>query len=573
LAWARVNQLVIDELVIKDLGVIAEARLPLGPGFTAITGETGAGKTMVVTALGLLMGARADTGAVRQGADRARVAGVINVASLGDVRDQVDALGGEVEHDELLLSRSVSNEGRSRATVGGAPTPVSALTSLAEHLFVVHGQSDQLRLRSAHAQREALDRFGGETLARTLANYQTAFTSWRELNRELEDLTASHAERGREAARLAADLSEIESIAPEPGEDVALAEMLRRLEHSEALRQASAHAHEILSSETGDPQSRDVSGMLNEAKQQLERVIEHDPALAPILEALANASFAIDDAATELARYAETLDADGPQEFERVQQRKAALTQLTRKFGPELTDVLAYAETGASRLTELHGDDSRIDELAASVALLANETELYARELTTLRSSAAEALAVSVTAELAALALPDAQFVATITPALELNTYGADEVSFLLKPHAGAEPRPLAKGASGGELSRVMLALEVVIAGVDPVPTFVFDEVDSGVGGAAAIEIGRRLARLAETAQVIVVTHLAQVAAFANNHLQVVKDSTGGFTESSCKRLDAEARVAEMARLLSGMTDSASALEHAAELLALRQNQ
>ncbi len=563
----------IDELVIKDLGVIAEARLPLGPGFTAITGETGAGKTMVVTALGLLMGARADTGAVRQGADRARVAGVINVASLGDVRDQVDALGGEVEHDELLLSRSVSNEGRSRATVGGAPTPVSALTSLAEHLFVVHGQSDQLRLRSAHAQREALDRFGGETLARTLANYQTAFTSWRELNRELEDLTASHAERGREAARLAADLSEIESIAPEPGEDVALAEMLRRLEHSEALRQASAHAHEILSSETGDPQSRDVSGMLNEAKQQLERVIEHDPALAPILEALANASFAIDDAATELARYAETLDADGPQEFERVQQRKAALTQLTRKFGPELTDVLAYAETGASRLTELHGDDSRIDELAASVALLANETELYARELTTLRSSAAEALAVSVTAELAALALPDAQFVATITPALELNTYGADEVSFLLKPHAGAEPRPLAKGASGGELSRVMLALEVVIAGVDPVPTFVFDEVDSGVGGAAAIEIGRRLARLAETAQVIVVTHLAQVAAFANNHLQVVKDSTGGFTESSCKRLDAEARVAEMARLLSGMTDSASALEHAAELLALRQNQ
>ena len=563
----------IDELVIKDLGVIAEARLPLGPGFTAITGETGAGKTMVVTALGLLMGARADTGAVRQGADRARVAGVINVASLGDVRDQVDALGGEVEHDELLLSRSVSNEGRSRATVGGAPTPVSALTSLAEHLFVVHGQSDQLRLRSAHAQREALDRFGGETLARTLANYQTAFTSWRELNRELEDLTASHAERGREAARLAADLSEIESIAPEPGEDVALAEMLQRLEHSEALRQASAHAHEILSSETGDPQSRDVSGMLNEAKQQLERVIEHDPALAPILEALANASFAIDDAATELARYAETLDADGPQEFERVQQRKAALTQLTRKFGPELTDVLAYAETGASRLTELHGDDSRIDELAASVALLANETELYARELTTLRSGAAEALAVAVTAELAALALPDAQFVATITPALELNTYGADEVSFLLKPHAGAEPRPLAKGASGGELSRVMLALEVVIAGVDPVPTFVFDEVDSGVGGAAAIEIGRRLARLAETAQVIVVTHLAQVAAFANNHLQVVKDSTGGFTESSCKRLDAEARVAEMARLLSGMTDSASALEHAAELLALRQNQ
>jgi len=570
-ARARVNRLVIDELAIKDLGVIAEARLPLGPGFTAITGETGAGKTMVVTALGLLMGARADAGAVRSGADRARVAGVISVSTLPAVREQVDELGGEIEHDELLLSRSVSNEGRSRATVGGIPTPVSALTGLAEHLFVVHGQSDQLRLRSAHAQREALDRFGGDALAKTLLNYQEAFTSWRELSRELEDLTASHAERGREAARLAADLAEIESIAPEPGEDVAVSEKLQRLEHAESLRQATAQAHELLSSESGDPHIRDARGLLNEARQQLDRVIEHDSALTPIIESLTNASFAVDDAAAELSRYAATLDADGPQELERLQHRKAALTQLTRKFGPELTDVLSYAETGTARLTEIHGDDTRIDELAASVALLANETERHAQQLTELRSEAATALAAAVTAELAALALPDAQFVATLTPALELSTFGADEVSFLLKPHPGAEPRPLAKGASGGELSRVMLALEVVIAGVDPVPTFVFDEVDSGVGGAAAIEIGRRLARLAETAQVIVVTHLAQVAAFANNHLQVVKDSAGGFTESSCRKLDGEERVAEMARLLSGMTDSASALEHAAELLALRE--
>lgn len=561
----------IDELAIKDLGVIAEARLPLGPGFTAITGETGAGKTMVVTALGLLMGSRADAGAVRHGADRARVAGVINVAALSAVCEQVEELGGEIEHGELLLSRSVSQEGRSRATVGGAPTPVSALTTLAERLFVVHGQSDQLRLRSANAQREALDRFGGAELASVLQKYQVAFTSWRERNRELEHLTTSQAERGREAARLAADLAEIESVAPEAGEDVTLAEKLQRLEHSESLRHATANAHELLSSETGDPHTRDASGLLNDAKQQLERVVEHDAALAPILDALANASFAIDDAAAELSRYAQSLDVDGPQEFERLQQRKSALTQLTRKFGPELVDVIAFAETGASRLNELQSDDTRIDELATTVALLANETEVHARTLTELRSAAAEKLSREVTSELAALALPDAQLVATITPALELNAFGADEVSFLLKPHAGAEPRALAKGASGGELSRVMLALEVVIAGVDPVPTFVFDEVDSGVGGAAAIEIGRRLARLAETAQVIVVTHLAQVAAFANNHLQVVKDSAGGFTESSCRRLDGSERVAEMARLLSGMSDSASALEHAAELLALRQ--
>lgn len=559
----------IDELVIKDLGVIADARLPLGPGFTAITGETGAGKTMVVTALGLLMGARADAGAVRSGAERARVAGVIRVGALPAVRELVDELGGEIEDGELLLSRSVSNEGRSRATVGGVPTPVNALTNLAEHLFVVHGQSDQLRLRSTHAQRSALDRFGGAELADVLAKYRAAYTSWRQMSDELEQLTTAFEERSREAARLADDLAEIEGAAPTEGEDVTVSEQLARLEHAESLRQATAIAHELLSSELADPHVRDARGLLSDARVQIERALEHDPTLQPIVEALNTASFAVDDAAAELSRYASSLDADGPQEVERLHQRKAALTQLMRKFGPELSDVLRYADTGSARLAELQGDDTRITELATSVALAANDTEALAVSLTALRSSAAKRLAAAVTIELAALALPDAEFLVTVTPALELGSSGADEISFLLKPHAGAEPRPLTKGASGGELSRVMLALEVVIAGVDPVPTFVFDEVDAGVGGAAAIEIGRRLAKLAETAQVIVVTHLAQVAAFASNHLQVAKDSSGGFTESSCRPLTGEDRVAEMARLLSGMSDSSSALEHASELLAL----
>lgn len=567
----------IDELVIKDLGVIAEARLPLGPGFTAITGETGAGKTMVVTALGLLMGARADAGAVRSGAERARVAGVVTVSghaltpsSKTALTNTVEDFGGVIEDGELLLSRSVSQEGRSRATVGGTPTPVNALNTLAEYLFVVHGQSDQLRLRSTVAQRATLDRFGGEELAHALSSYQDTFRTWKALADELAELTRAHDERGREAAQLAAALDEIAAVAPVAGEDESVSEKLARLEHAETLRQATAHAHEVLSSESGDPGVRDVRGGLIEARQQLDRVLEHDAALQPIIDALNTASFAVDDAATELSRYAAGLDADTAQEFEQMQQRKADLNVLIRKYGPSLDDVLSFAESGAERLAELHGDDSRIEELTTEVARLTEETNARASALSDLRTSAATALSAAVTAELGALALPDAEFVVQMTPALELGANGADEVSFLLKPHAGAEPRPLAKSASGGELSRVMLALEVVIAGVDPVPTFVFDEVDAGVGGAAAIEIGRRLAKLAETAQVIVVTHLAQVAAFANNHLQVVKDSTGGFTESSCRLLEGDARVAEMARLLSGMTDSSSALEHATELLALR---
>lgn len=567
----------IDELVIKDLGVIAEARLPLGPGFTAITGETGAGKTMVVTALGLLMGARADAGAVRSGAERARVAGIVmlgsedqNRSSTANVTEQVEALGGEIEDGELLLSRSVSNEGRSRATVGGAATPVSALAALAEHLFVVHGQSDQLRLRSTSAQRTTLDRFGGSTLDAALNTYQKAYQRWRELTAEQELLSTARDERSREAAQLQLDLAEIERVSPELGEAEEISERIERLTHSESLRQATSLAFEALSSDSGDPFTKDVRGLLLEARGHLERVLEHDPALAPIVESLSTASFAIDDAAAELSRYAANRETEGPQEHERLQQRKAELNALIRAFGPEISDVLAYADRGASRLEVLLSDDTRIDELDHEVSEASAAVNATAAELTGLRTAAAEALSAAVSAELGALALPDAAFVAQVNPLLDFAPHGIDEVAFLLRPHPGAEPRPLAKGASGGELSRVMLALEVVIAGADPVPTFVFDEVDAGVGGASAIEIGRRLAQLAETAQVIVVTHLAQVAAFANNHLQVVKDSSGGFTESSCRRLDGNERVAEMARLLSGMSDSASALEHATELLGLR---
>ena len=529
--------------------------------------------TMVVTALGLLMGARADAGAVRSGADRARVAGVVDLrgrgASLAAISEQVDELGGVIEDGELLLSRSVSNEGRSRATVGGVATPVSALTALAEHLFVVHGQSDQLRLRSTTAQRETLDRFAGSAVADARSRYQQAFTQWRALVDEQMLLSTARDERAREAAQLELDLVEIERVAPELGEDVEITEKVARLSHSEALRQAAALAHEALSSESSDPYSKDVRALLVDARAQLERVLEHDPTLSGIIEALNSASFAVDDAAAELSRYAAGIESEGPQELERLQQRKAELNALLRVFGPELSDVLNYAETGSARLAVLRSDDTRIEQLDAEVAAAFQQVSAHATTLTELRTAAAEALSRAVSAELADLALPDAQFLARVSPLVELAQHGSDEVAFLLQPHAGAEPRALAKGASGGELSRVMLALEVVIAGADPVPTFVFDEVDAGVGGAAAIEIGRRLAKLAETAQVIVVTHLAQVAAFANNHLQVVKDSSGGFTESSCRRLDGEERVAEMARLLSGMSDSVSALEHASELLAL----
>lgn len=557
----------IEELGIRDLGVIAEATLPLGAGFTAVTGETGAGKTMVVTALGLLLGARADAGAVRSGAKQAWVEGRWLVPDDGSIAERVADTGGEVEAGELLLGRSVSAEGRSRAVVGGRSAPVGVLSELGDELVVVHGQADQQRLRSAAAQREALDRFAGPALQQALDEYQAAFTAWRTDVAELTRLREAHDARAREAEELRADLDEVEVADPQPGEDLELHERAERLSNLEELRVAAAQARALVSADEVVDDAPDAVALVEAARRHLDRVVAHDATLAPIAETLTNAGFLLADAAAELAAYLAGLDADGARELEVVQERRAVLAALIRRHGGTLDEVLDFRRSGGLRLVELDGDDERIVTLETSVAELESEVDRLAERLTELRTDAAGRLAAAVTAELGALAMPDAALKVTVDPTLEPTMHGRDQVAILLSPHPGAEPRSVSRGASGGELSRVMLAIEVVIAGTDPVPTFVFDEVDAGVGGAAAIEIGRRLARLAERSQVIVVTHLAQVAAFATNHLSVVKGTDGQVTASSVRQLTGADREAEMARLLSGLADSASGLAHARELL------
>jgi len=464
----------------------------------------------------------------------------------------------------------VNAEGRSRASVGGASAPVGSLARLAERLFVVHGQSEQLRLRSAAAQRDTLDRFAGDGLAAVLNDYRAAHRDRQELQARIAELRGERDRRAEEAARLRDELEEISAVDPRAGEERELAERIEVLGNVEELRSASSAAHEALASDSDDPQSFDAGGLIDAAVRELERVADVDPRLGGVLDTLRGASFQVSDAARELAAYAGDLDEDAPGELARANERLAALNALFRRFGADGAAVVAYADRAATRLAELDGDDTLLETLDARLADAVEREGRLAARLSELRGAAADRLSALVSAELRELALPDAGFSVRVAPLDALGAAGGDDVQFLLSPHPGAAPRPVAKTASGGELSRVMLALEVVIAGADPVPTFVFDEVDAGVGGAAAIEIGRRLARLARTSQVIVVTHLAQVAAFANNHVQVAKDSAGGFTESSCRRLDGDDRLAEMARLLSGLSDSESALEHAAELLALR---
>jgi len=605
----------LEEVRITGLGVIDDAVLELSRGFNVVTGETGAGKTMVVSGLGLLFGGRADPARVRPGTERANVEGRLSVAPEGPVARQVSDAGGDLDDDggTLILNRSVSAEGRSRAYAGGRSVPVSLLISLADDLVAVHGQADQQQLLKPGRQRESLDRFAGADLAGLLASYQRVFHHHRDVRAELEKLTSQAREREREAEDLRRGLAEIERAEPADGEDVELLAEEQRLSHADALHSAATTAHEAL---LGDPSSGqydtpDAVTLLGAARQALEAAAHHDTALAALGARVTEAAYLVSDVAADLASYAQSVEAD-PVRLAAVQERRATLGRLIRMFGadapePPGTDavretpgagpasdagdapefsgtgsaaspggpggggvaaVLAWAKRASARLAELEGDDDRIASLAAEETALAAEVQQLASQVTEARKQAAERFANDVSAELTALAMPHARLAVAVTPLDEPGPHGADEVEIRLSAHPGAPALPLHKGASGGELSRVMLAIEVVFAGADPVPTFVFDEVDAGVGGKAAVEIGRRLGRLARLAQVIVVTHLPQVAAFADTHLVVEKADDGSVTRSGVARLDRAGRVRELSRMLAGLEDSEFGRAHAEELLA-----
>ncbi|HET9827184.1 MAG TPA: DNA repair protein RecN [Nocardioidaceae bacterium] len=607
----------LEELRITSLGVIEESVLELGPGFTAITGETGAGKTMVVTALGLLLGARADTGAVRTGARSARIEGLVSTAAAGDTggdRTQrgteavqlpgtpvpvgpdpgsdsgpdsgpdfglaaaVDAMGGEVEDGRVLLARQISAEGRSRAFVGGAAVPVSTLSSLSDCLVAVHGQSDQHRLLRPAAQRDALDAFAGPKVLAMRARFGRGFTALHAAETELAAVIASSRERAREADLLRLGLAEVEAVDPRPGEDAALAAEEGRLGFADTLRTAAEQAREFLSADDGP----DALGTVSAARRLLDGVRDHDPEAAQLADRLAEVSYLLSDVAADVSSYASGLDTD-PARLEWVSERRSALVSLTRKYGETVDDVLTWTERAAARLLDLDDTDGRIAELTARRDRIRSELAELAGALSAARSKAAVRLGRTVTGELAALAMPhaearvdlvhtdDGQGLPVAGRTLRFTPTGVDDVELLLAANRGVEPRPLGKGASGGELSRVMLAVEVALAATNPVPTFVFDEVDAGVGGKAAVEVGRRLAALARHAQVLVVTHLPQVAAFADRHVVVVKSSDGTVTTSGLTVLDDAGRVRELSRMLAGLEDSETALAHAQELLAAAQ--
>ena len=588
----------LAEIRIDSLGAISAATAEFDRGLTVLTGETGTGKTMVVTGLHLLGGARADATRIRSGAGRAVVEGRFSTADLdrttgAAIDDILDSSGADRDEDGSVIAlRSVSRDGPSRAYLGGRSVPAKTLTTFTTGLLTLHGQNDQLRLMRPDEQRGALDRFTGVTAI--LERYRKLRDEWLIARRDLVDRTNRAREMAQEADRLKFALIEIDGVDPRPGEDESLVAEIRRLSELDAVREAAADARDALAGadeQAVDSQNRSATDILVRAITLLES--SDDSALTALGRQLADVLTVVGDVGRELGDFLAALPADASA-LENKLARQGELRTLIRKYAADVDGVLSWAAESRQRLAALDVSEEALTGLSRRVEELASEVGACAVELSKKRRKAATGLAKAVTAELAGLAMADADFtvaVATMAardadsapltlPSGELAHAGADgvdAVEFGFTAHRGRDADsvlPLNKSASGGELSRVMLALEVVLAASAEGTTMVFDEIDAGVGGRAAVQIGRRLARLARTHQVIVVTHLPQVAAYADTHLVVDSAADGAASAASeVRHLSDEDRVAELARMLAGLGESDTGRAHARELLAAAQEE
>jgi DNA repair protein RecN (Recombination protein N) len=551
---------VIEELRIRGLGVIEDVTLRLAPGLTVVTGETGAGKTMLVTAIGLLLGDRAASGLVRDGVGTGLVEAMIDPAP-----PEAAAWLGEDPEDGLTVARELPEDGRSRARIAGRLAPVSALAEVLGGHVEVHAQHEHVRLARPEVQRALLDRFAGEPHAHVLAAHRETHRAWRELELRRRALAGDAQERARELARLVAELAEIAEVAPDVERDADVEARIDRLANAEELAATAGGVAAALGAEAA---GEAVGGAL----ALLRRLPVEDPALVELRVRVEGLAAELADVARTAADFARTVDADAA-ELDRLQARKRALTALMRKFGASLEDVLAYADSAqrdVAALEALESDGGGLEADVAAALLRVRELEV---EVTRGRQLAAERLSEVVGEHLADLAMPHARFIVEIVPRDddEPSADGADRIRFLLAANPGEPPVAIATAASGGERSRVALAIEVALADVDDAAVLVFDEVDAGIGGSTALAVGEKLARLAHASQrprqVLCVTHLAQLAAFADVHHVVEKGLAGGRTVTTARRVADEDRVAEISRMLGGELTAAAGLAHARELL------
>ena len=567
----KVGKSSLEEISIRSLGVIESSNIEFKPGLTVLTGETGAGKTMVLTALGLVLGSKSDSDLVRAGQERAIVTGKFAVPK--DLATQIIDAGGEIEEESVVISRTVSTAGKSRVLVGGVVSSAAAVSSFASSLVEIHAQSSSSKLTKPGVARELLDRFAGIDLTA----YQQTFDQYQQMLRRINELKEQLSQADRQIAELSELADEFAKLNPKSGELVEIENEIAKLGSVEVLNQAVSTALNLFENE-------DLSAvnMLQQIRKSLDQVNGKDKQLDAITERYTESLLNLQDISSDLSSYLSQLEAD-PNRFEKLQDRKASLNSLLKRYGKgsdkeaAFEQLLIDGKSAKERIADLSGGDQRVAELQKEADSLFKQLQDQGLALSKLRKVNGEKLSSQVTDEVRSLSMPNASFVieqtvGDVKNSKSFTSNGIDEISILFSAHSGGTPLALNKVASGGELSRVMLALEVVIAEAEPIGTYIFDEVDAGVGGKAAIEVGRRLSKLSKSAQVIVITHLAQVAAWADNHLVVKKSENGLVTQSDVMEVRATERKIEIARMLSGQEDSQTAQEHAGELLAIVKN-
>jgi DNA repair protein RecN (Recombination protein N) len=567
----KVGKSSLEEISIRSLGVIESSNIEFKPGLTVLTGETGAGKTMVLTALGLVLGSKSDSDLVRAGQERAIVTGKFAVPK--DLATQIIDAGGEIEEESVVISRTVSTAGKSRVLVGGVVSSAAAVSSFASSLVEIHAQSSSSKLTKPGVARELLDRFAGIDLT----TYQQTFDQYQQMLRRINELKEQLSQADRQIAELSELADEFAKLNPKSGELVEIENEIAKLGSVEVLNQAVSTALNLFENE-------DLSAvnMLQQIRKSLDQVTGKDKQLDAITERYTESLLNLQDISSDLSSYLSQLEAD-PNRFEKLQDRKASLNSLLKRYGKgsdkeaAFEQLLIDGKSAKERIADLSGGDQRVAELQKEADSFFKQLQEEGLALSKLRKVNGEKLSSQVTDEVRSLSMPNASFVieqtvGDVKNSKSFTSNGIDEISILFSAHSGGTPLALNKVASGGELSRVMLALEVVIAEAEPIGTYIFDEVDAGVGGKAAIEVGRRLSKLSKSAQVIVITHLAQVAAWADNHLVVKKSENGLVTQSDVMEVRATERKIEIARMLSGQEDSQTAQEHAGELLAIVKN-
>ena len=564
----------LEEISIRSIGVIEHSTLEISPGLTVLTGETGAGKTMILTALNLILGGKSDSSLVRKGSERLVASGSFSVPK--SLQDSFEEHGLQVEEGQLILTRTVNADGKSKATSNAISVPSSALAAASENLVEVHAQAANLNMTKAAKQRDLLDRFGGKELHNALVNYQNELANYHELKSRISAMKKSIDSRDAQLSELREFAAVMGKLKLERGELQEIITEIGRLSSVEDLRLAAQSASSVIEEEESGSLTT-----LGITRKSLDSVRAKDPQIEELYQRVSEAFFLVDDAKGVLASYLANLEAD-PARLDYLNARKAEINALIKKHGgsqsadDELIALIERFESSKNAIADLEGGDERLKELESELIGIKKKLVAAAKSLTSIRSENAGKLSKEVTKEIQQLSMPHTSFHCQVQSAdynalkeSDFTALGCDEIAMLIQGHKDGPLVPLAKGASGGEMSRVMLALEVVLAATHPVGTYVFDEVDAGVGGKAAIEVGRRLHALSQHAQVIVVTHLPQVAAWADSHFVVTKNSDGSVTESNVRKVVKEDRVEEIARMLAGMESSTSAREHATELLEL----